>query len=97
MRCQLHHRRSNFRQLLGSNLGCLDARILRWAYGDDFARVAASISRKAPDGTLTDGTYGRYVQAERKILTGVPYYDPDDPDFGWGEVDMGPGKGGLHS
>ena len=65
--------------LLGSNLGCLDARILRWAYGDDFARVAASISRKAPDGTLTDGTYGRYVLAERKILTGVPYYDPDDP------------------
>ena len=27
-------------------------------------------------------------------------YDPDDPDFGWGEVDLGPGapgKGGLHS
>lgn len=24
-------------------------------------------------------------------------YDPEDPDFGWGEVDMGPGKGGLHS
>lgn len=25
-------------------------------------------------------------------------YDPDDPDFGWGDVNLGaPGKGGLHS
>ncbi len=27
-------------------------------------------------------------------------YDPEDPDFGWGDVNLGsggPGKGGLHS
>jgi hypothetical protein len=67
--------------LLGNNCGCLDARVLQWAYGSKEKVDAASgyLTDKSASGFVSEERYARYREAERKILTATPYYDPNDP------------------
>lgn len=67
--------------LLGNNCGCLDARVLTWAYGSPKKAEEASsyLTAKTASGRVSEERYARYREAERKILTATPYYDPDDP------------------
>lgn len=65
--------------LLGNNCGCLDARVLQWAYGDEREEVQSHLSTKTRAGTVSPARYADYVRIERNILTRTPYYDPEDP------------------
>lgn len=93
--------------LMGNNLGCLDARIVNWAYEDAADSFLRQISQKKskqdrlsetpyslfevvkqadPSSAsdlvtkpVGDSAYDLYKEAERAILTRVPYYDPKDP------------------
>lgn len=65
--------------LLGNNCGCLDARVLQWAYGDERDEVQSHLSKKTRAGTVSPARYADYVRIERNILTRTPYYDPEDP------------------
>lgn len=67
--------------LVGNNLGCLDARILNWAFtkasADRFNRVAG---RKRNDGTMSPKSYDAYRRAELRILErDSPFFDAHDP------------------
>lgn len=66
--------------LVGNNLGCLDARIIKWAFtagsADAFTR---RIARKRPDGSYSRAVYADYRRAEQRILGASPFYDPHDP------------------
>jgi hypothetical protein len=66
--------------LLGNNCGCLDARILGWAYGDSKkgSKAASTLSKK-DRGRISAGRYEKYRDAELTILGQTPYYDPEDP------------------
>lgn len=71
--------------LLGNDLGCLDARIVEWAFTRQTAdRFLKRVSRKRADGTYTEATYQVYRRAELSILCEsadslVDVRDPDDP------------------
>jgi hypothetical protein len=67
--------------LVGNNCGCLDARVLQWAYGSPAKadEVSSYLTAKTQAGTVSKERYARYREAERKILTATPYYDPQDP------------------
>lgn len=66
--------------LVGNDCGCLDARILDWAFSKQARkRFNQLMSRKRKDGTFSKTTYDRYRSAELKILTETPFYDPSDP------------------
>jgi hypothetical protein len=67
--------------LVGNNAGCLDARILSWAYGSAKEGKQASdyMSTKTKAGSVSEERYARYTAAEREILTRTPYFDPEDP------------------
>lgn len=65
--------------LLGNNCGCLDARVLQWAYGDEREDVQGRLSEKTRAGKVSPSRYDDYVRIERNILTRTPYYDPEDP------------------
>lgn len=66
--------------LMGHNLGCLDARILNWAFGgvEEAEEFISRASRKS-GGSVTPTAYATYRDAEIKILTRTPYFDKDDP------------------
>lgn len=64
--------------LLGNNLGCLDGRIIGYAF--------TSATRKRFEKALTkkgdrysEKAYDTYRSAELRILRNNPFYDPDDP------------------
>lgn len=65
--------------LVGNNCGCLDSRILGWAYGEKATEVAREITAKTASGSLSPQRYARYTAVEKRILTRTPYYDPSDP------------------
>lgn len=67
--------------LVGNNCGCLDARVLTWAYGSPQKadEAAKYLTTKTASGRVSEERYERYREAERKILTATPYYDPKDP------------------
>jgi hypothetical protein len=66
--------------LVGNDLGCLDARIIGWAFTEKTgARFVSRIAKKRDDGTVTEGVYADYRKAELDILTETPFYDPSDP------------------
>lgn len=94
--------------LMGNNLGCLDARIVNWAYGEEADSFLQLIGKKkskqdrlsevppyrtfeivkqvedVPASALvvkpvSDSSYDIYKEAERAILSRVPYYDSSDP------------------
>ncbi len=67
--------------LVGNNCGCLDARVLAWAYGSPqkVDEAAKYLTTKTVSGRVSEERYERYRAAERKILTATPYYDPKDP------------------
>lgn len=65
--------------ILGNNLGCLDARILNWAYGDGADKISKDIARKAPNGKVKESAYELYEDIEDDVLTNVPYFVPTDP------------------
>jgi hypothetical protein len=62
-------------------------------------RAPAHVNARVP------GVPGGWGQSSESAQSGVAPladfstdYDPEDPDFGWGDVNLGaPGKGGLHS
>lgn len=66
--------------LVGNNLGCLDARIISWAFsptaGEQFVKRT---SRKTSKGNVTDMTYQVYRRAELNTLKETPFYEPDNP------------------
>ena len=67
--------------LVGQNLGCLDARIINWAFSkanaERFTKVAG---RKRKDGTISPSSYAAYRSAELRILQkDSPFYDADNP------------------
>jgi hypothetical protein len=64
--------------LIGNNCGCLDARILNWAYGDDSSKVAKDIASKTR-GHVSPARYQKYRDAEVSILSQTPYFNPEDP------------------
>jgi hypothetical protein len=64
--------------LIGNNLGCLDARILEYAF--------TSKTRKKFEGAVSKSgrnygarAYDTYRSAELRILKDSPFFDPDDP------------------
>lgn len=65
--------------LVGNNCGCLDARILNWAYGKNATKAAQELTKKTADGRLSEARYEKYRRAEHRILSGTPYYNADDP------------------
>ena len=65
--------------LIGNNTGCLDARVLNWAFGDNADQVAKAISKKTERGTVSVLSYLRYEDLEDDILTRTPYFNPEDP------------------
>lgn len=66
--------------LVGNDCGCLDARILDWAFSPKVReRFNKAMSRKRSDGTFAEVNYQRYRSAELSILRDTPFYDPDDP------------------
>ena len=64
--------------LIGNDCGCLDARILGWAYGDESTKAAAYLSSKSR-GLITPARYRKYRDAEVGILRRTPYFNPEDP------------------
>lgn len=67
--------------LVGNDCGCLDARIIGWAFTKPTAKRFADImSRKRADGSVSPSTYGYYVRAEKRILVrDSPFFDPESP------------------
>ena len=66
--------------LLGNDCGCLDARIVGWAFTRSTADAFLHrIATKRKNGTFTDTTYQAYRSAELRILRVAPFYDPADP------------------
>lgn len=66
--------------LLGSDVGCLDARIVGWAFKAEVANAFLQrINRKRQDGSFSPATYRAYRDAELRILTRTPWYDRADP------------------
>lgn len=66
--------------LVGNNVGCLDARIIKWAFSPQAAEAfIRRIARKRPDGRYSEGVYAQYRAAEHRILTSTPFYDERDP------------------
>lgn len=66
--------------LLGSDLGCLDARIVGWAFEAEVANAfLRRINRKRRNGSFGATTYRAYRDAELRILTRTPWYDRADP------------------
>lgn len=66
--------------LLGNDCGCLDARIVNWAFTDKVAeKFLNRISSKRKDGAMTDVTYQVYRNAELRILKDTPFFDQRDP------------------
>lgn len=65
--------------LVGNNLGCLDARIVDWAFTPAGAERFHSRVRKTKRGSYSRSAYLAYRRAEIEILKDTPFYDPDDP------------------
>lgn len=66
--------------LVGQNLGCLDARIIKWAFTDKTgAAFTRRVTRKRPNGSVSPEVYADYRSAELRILTETPFFDEDDP------------------
>lgn len=66
--------------LVGQNLGCLDARILTWAFGAKRSKTFTGKMSKTRSGGYSPAVYNAYRRAERDILMrDSPFYDPDDP------------------
>lgn len=66
--------------LVGMNLGCLDARIVSYAFTKHTAqKFLGRVNRKKDDGTFTAATYAVYRKAELDILTKTPFYNERDP------------------
>jgi hypothetical protein len=67
--------------LVGNDLGCLDARIIKWAFSPSQAeRFNSAANRKKKDGSVSERSYRAYRSAELRILAGnSPFYDPSDP------------------
>ncbi len=66
--------------LVGNNCGCLDARIVSWAFAPATAeRFLKRMARKTRKGNYTSATYRIYRNAELSILKHSPFYDPDSP------------------
>lgn len=66
--------------LVGNDCGCLDARILEWAFSPKVReRFSKAMGRKKRDKTFGDINYQRYRSAELKILQDTPFYDSENP------------------
>lgn len=66
------------------------------------ARTPACVNARVPGAPGAGGSSGSPASSGSSGVTPLADfstdYDPDDPDFGWGDVNLGaPGKGGLHS
>jgi hypothetical protein len=64
--------------LVGNNLGCIDARILEYAFTEK-TRKRFNNAIKKPGRRYSKKAYNAYRSAEKRIFENTPFYDPDDP------------------